>query len=49
MEDKKAVRIQTSILNGIEKKALVWLAGKQPTWVVSDTLTIIGIIGAMMI
>ena len=49
MEDKKAVRIQTSILNGVEKKALVWLAGKQPSWVVSDTLTIIGIIGAVMI
>ena len=49
MDDKKAVRIQTSILNGVEKKALVWLAGKQPGWVVSDTLTIIGIIGSVMI
>ena len=49
MENKKAVRIQTSILNGVEKKALVWLAGKQPRWVVSDMLTIIGIIGAAMI
>ena len=49
MENKKAVRIQTSILNGVEKKVLVWLAGKQPSWVVSDTLTIIGIFGAVMI
>ena len=49
MENKKAVRIQTSILNGVEKKALVWLAAKQPKWVVSDMLTIIGIIGAAMI
>ena len=49
MEDKKAVRIQTSILNGIEKKVLVWLAERQPRWVVSDTLTVIGIIGAVMI
>lgn len=49
MEDKKAVRIQTSILNGVEKKALVWLANRQPKWVVSDTLTIIGIIGSVMI
>lgn len=49
MADKKAVRIQNSILNGLEKKALVWLAGRQPKWVVSDVLTIVGIIGAIMI
>ena len=49
MVDKKAVRIQTSILNGLEKKVLVWLAERQPRWVVSDTMTIIGIIGSVMI
>lgn len=49
MAEKKAVRIQNSILNGIEKKALVWLAERQPRWVVSDLLTIVGIIGAVMI
>ncbi len=49
MEDKKAVRIQTSILNSAEKKALVWLAKRQPRWVVSDLLTIVGILGAAMI
>ena len=49
MLDKKAIRIQTSVLNGVEKKALVWLAKRQPRWVVSDTLTIIGIIGSVMI
>ena len=49
MADKKAERIQTSILNGVEKKALVWLAGRQPKWVVSDTLTAIGTLGAVMI
>ena len=49
MADKKAVRIQNSILNGPEKKALVWLAGRQPKWVVSDVLTVVGIIGAIMI
>ena len=42
-------RIQNSILNGPEKKALVWLAGRQPKWVVSDVLTVVGIIGAIMI
>lgn len=49
MADKKAVRIQNSILNRVEKKALVWLAERQPKWVFSDLLTIIGIIGAIMI
>ena len=49
MENKKAVRIQTSILNGAEKKALVWLAERQPSWVVSDTLTLVGIFGSIMI
>ncbi len=49
MTDRKAERIQTSILNGVEKKALVWLAERQPGWVVSDTLTLIGTIGAIMI
>ncbi|MBP5217774.1 MAG: CDP-alcohol phosphatidyltransferase family protein [Bacteroidales bacterium] len=49
MADKKAVRIQNSILNGIEKKALVWLAERQPKWVVSDVLTVVGIFGAIMI
>lgn len=49
MADKKAVRIQNSILNGAEKKALVWLAKRQPKWVVSDMLTIVGIVGALMI
>ncbi len=49
MADKKAERIQTSILNGVEKKALVWLAERQPKWVVSDTLTAIGTLGAIMV
>ena len=49
MADKKALRIQNSILNGAEKKALAWLAERQPKWVVSDMLTLVGIIGALMI
>ena len=49
MADKKAERIQTSILNGVERKVLVWLAERQPRWVVSDTLTFIGSIGALLI
>ncbi len=49
MTEKRAERIQTSVLNGLEKKALVWLAERQPKWVVSDVLTVIGTIGAMII
>ena len=48
MGNEKATRIQTSILNGLEKKALVWLAKKQPKWVTSNMLTFVGTIGAIL-
>ena len=41
-------RIQTSILNGIEKKALVAMASRMPAWVTSDMLTWLGFIGAVL-
>ena len=44
-----AVRIQTSILNAVEKKVLVWLAKRQPAWMNSDILTYIGTFGAVVI
>jgi len=49
MTENKAVRIQNSILNAAEKKALIWLAERQPKWVVSDTLTFVGILGSVLI
>ena len=49
MPVKNAVRIQNSLLNGMEKKALTWLAARQPRWVVSDMLTVVGVFGAAMI
>lgn len=49
MEIKQSNRIQTSLINALEKKALVWLAGKQPQWVNSDHLTVFGFIGALVI
>lgn len=51
MENNKAdaVRIQTSVLNSLEKKVLVWLAKRQPEWMTSDILTYIGTFGAIMI
>ncbi len=48
-EDKKqAARIQTSILNPLEKKVLVWLAQRMPSWVTSDMLTFVGFLGAIV-
>lgn len=46
---KQAARIQTSVLNAAEKKALVWLANRQPGWVSSDLLTFIGFLGSVII
>ena len=53
MENEKKTenskRIQTSLLNAAEKKALVWLAERQPKWVDSDMLTYVGHVGAGLI
>lgn len=49
MEQKQSTRIQTSILNAAEKKALVWMASRMPRWVSSDMLTGIGTLGAFVI
>lgn len=49
MEQKQSTRVQTSILNPIEKKVLVWMAERLPRWVTSDMMTAIGTFGAMVI
>ena len=46
---KQAVRIQTSVLNALEKKLLVYLAERQPKWMTSDLMTLIGSFGALVI
>ena len=48
-EIKRAERIQTSFLNAAEKKLLVWLAERQPRWVTSDMLTLVGVGGSFII
>ena len=45
---KQAARIQTSILNPLEKKVLVWLAERMPKWVTSDMLTFVGFLGSVI-
>lgn len=51
MGNKKedAKRIQTSVLNALEKKVLIWLAERQPAWVTSDMLTYVGTFGSVLI
>lgn len=48
-QNKQATRIQTSILSNAERKALNWLAARQPRWVTSDMLTWFGTFGALLI
>lgn len=48
MGSENAERIQTSLLNRAEKKALVWLAERQPRWMTSDTLTYFGVAAAVL-
>ena len=45
---KSAPRIQESILSGIERKVLFWLAEHTPEWINSDHLTLIGFLGQVM-
>ena len=45
---RQSERVQTSILNGIEKKALISMANKMPDWVSSDMLTWVGCLGAVV-
>lgn len=47
MGTENAERIQTSILNRLEKKALIWLAERMPAWVTSDMLTYLGVASAV--
>ncbi len=49
MERKQATRIQSSVLNALEHKVLIWLAARQPKWVTSDMLTAVGTAGAFLI
>lgn len=48
-EVKQSARIQTSILNAAEKKVLVWMGERMPSWVTSDMLTYFGTFGAIVI
>ena len=49
MLKEQSKRIQTSVLNSLEKKVLVRLAKMQPRWMTSDILTFIGIVGSVIV
>jgi phosphatidylglycerophosphate synthase len=42
MTKPRETRIQTSLLAGVEKRCLIWMAGRLPAWVGSDHLTALG-------
>ena len=48
MGKETSQRIQTSLLNAVEKKVLVWMAERLPGWVTSDMLTFLGVGGAVV-
>jgi phosphatidylglycerophosphate synthase len=39
---RQAKRLQESLLAGLEKRLLVWMAGRTPAWINSDHLTALG-------
>jgi archaetidylinositol phosphate synthase len=41
---REAKRTQESFLAAMEKKTLVWLAGRTPSWINSDHLTLLGLL-----
>lgn len=44
---KDAERAQLSLLAAVEKKTLIWFAGRMPKWVNSDHLTVLGGLGML--
>lgn len=48
-KNENSNRIQTSLLNPYEKKVLIWLAERMPSWVTSDMLTWFSLFAAVLI
>ena len=45
---QEATRIQQSLLAPLERRCLRWLASGMPSWVVPDTLTVLGLFAMLM-
>jgi len=47
-EFRQAARVHGSLLASVEKRALVWMAERMPSWVNSDHLTVLGFAAQIM-
>lgn len=47
MQKPRETRIQASLLAGVEKRALIWMAERLPGWVGSDHLTALGAVAML--
>jgi archaetidylinositol phosphate synthase len=47
--DQNHTRINDTLLGGVEKKVLLWLAARMPAWIVPDTLTFLGLFASFLI
>lgn len=45
---RNATRIQESVTSALERMALLWLAGRMPSWVTSDRLTLLGFVAMLL-
>ena len=45
---RNATRIQESLTSGPERRALLWLAARMPSWVTSDQLTLLGFLAMIL-
>jgi archaetidylinositol phosphate synthase len=42
------IRVNDSVLGGLERPALAWMADRLPAWVMPNHLTVIGVLGAVL-
>ncbi len=47
-ENDQHVRVNLGVLAAVEKRALVWMARRMPSWVNSDHLTSLGVVGMFL-
>jgi archaetidylinositol phosphate synthase len=45
---RHATRLQDSVLAGPEKRLLIWMAGRMPSWIHPDHLTVFGFLAQLM-
>jgi archaetidylinositol phosphate synthase len=41
-------RVNDSVLGGLERPALAWMADRLPDWVIPNHLTVVGVLGALL-